>query len=69
MTRTEYVLEGVTKPIRNHLETLLEADVVARVELPEEERTRNGPHVFYGLTAAGRSALEAAGLVTAEHVL
>lgn len=66
----DYFLMGKSEStIRDHLETLSEAGVVTRVELPEERRTRDTPHVFYGLTEEGREALRATGLVETEDVL
>ena len=55
--------------IRNHLDKLQEANVVAQVELPEDERARDLPHVFYGLTQSAYDDLEAVGLVDIENVL
>ncbi len=66
----DYFIPGVSKStIRNHLDQLLESGVVARVELPEDDRSRSLPHVFYGLTKEGREILESADLLRAEKSL
>ncbi|EMA29297.1 putative transcriptional regulator [Halobiforma nitratireducens JCM 10879] len=55
--------------IRNHLDKLEDAGIVTPVKLPEEERSRDLPRVFYGLTRNGRDVLEEAGLLRAERSL
>lgn len=66
----DFFLMGVSQStIREHLETLIDAGVVARIELPEEEQTRDLPHVFYGLTEAGREDLKEIGFLEAEKTL
>ena len=39
--------------LRNHLEVLIDVGAVARVKLPEEDRTRDNPSTFYALTEEG----------------
>ena len=63
-----FMLDVSSSTIRNHLETLVDAGLVARVTLPEDQRTRDNPHVFYGLTEEGRAALKDANLLKAEEV-
>lgn len=66
----EYFLEGVRKStIRNHIDKLVDAGVIARVELPRDDRKRDLPHVFYGLTESGREDLAAIGLLETEDIL
>lgn len=55
--------------IREHLDTLIENDVVETVTLPESERTRDLPYRFYGLTDTGRELLERFDLLGAEGTL
>jgi len=55
--------------IRGHLSALQEVGVVERVELPPERRSRDRPHVFYGLTDDGREFLDRHGLLRAEDTL
>ncbi|WP_135819670.1 helix-turn-helix domain-containing protein [Halostella litorea] len=55
--------------IRQHLTALMEVGVVERVELPPERRSRDLPHVFYGLTDDGRKFLDRHGLLRAEDTL
>lgn len=65
----DYFMTGVSKStIRNHLDTLIDAGVVARIELPKEERTRNNPSVFFGLTEVAREDLEALNLLNTEAI-
>lgn len=66
----DYFMPGVSKStIRNHLERLVERGVVEQVELSKDERSRDLPHVFYGLTEIGREILETADLLRAEKSL
>ncbi|WP_394742228.1 helix-turn-helix domain-containing protein [Natronococcus roseus] len=66
----DYFMPGVSKStIRNHLERLVKRGVVEQVELPKDDRTRDLPHVFYGLTEEGREILETADLLRAERSL
>jgi len=55
--------------IRGHLDALVEAGVVERVELQSERRRRDLPHVFYGITAEGREFLDRHGLLRASETL
>ncbi len=55
--------------IREHLDTLIENDLVETVTLPENERTRDCPYRFYGLTDTGRDLLERFDLLGAEGTL
>jgi len=65
----DYFMRDVSmSTIRNHLDKLIEAGVVAQVELPDDQRTRDNPHVFYGLTEVGRDDLEDANLLLAEDL-
>jgi DNA-binding MarR family transcriptional regulator len=50
------------RTIRNHIDALEDAGVVGRYELPPDERSRDLPHTFFGLTPEGRELL-------AEHKL
>ncbi|MDS0261883.1 winged helix-turn-helix domain-containing protein [Haloarcula sp. S1CR25-12] len=66
----DYVNPGKSQStIREHLERLIEADIVEEVTLPEDKRQRDLPWQFYGLTAAGRQLLEDADLLGAEPTL
>lgn len=55
--------------IREHLEILVDHEIVEVLTLPEEERSRDRPHKFYGLTDTGRELLERNGLLGAEETL
>jgi DNA-binding HxlR family transcriptional regulator len=55
--------------LREHLEKLREMDVVRKVELPKDQRSRDTPKVFYGLTDEGRAMLEEFGLLDIEDTL
>ncbi len=55
--------------IREHLDALVEVGVVERVELPSERRSRDLPHVFYGIAEDGRQFLNRHGLLRAEDSL
>lgn len=55
--------------IREHLDALVDVGVVERVELPPERRSRDLPHVFYGITEDGRQFLDRHGLLRAEDSL
>ncbi len=55
--------------IREHLDALVEVGVVERVELPSERRSRDLPHVFYGIAEDGRQFLDRHGLLRAEDSL
>ncbi|NHN49658.1 transcriptional regulator [Halostella sp. JP-L12] len=55
--------------IRGHLDALVDADVVERVELPPERRSRDLPHVFYGITDDARDFLDRHGLLRARETL
>ncbi|ELY56534.1 putative transcriptional regulator [Natronococcus amylolyticus DSM 10524] len=48
-----FMLDVNSSTIRNHLETLVDTSLVARVTLPEDQRTRDNPHVFYCLPKRG----------------
>ena len=52
--------------IQDHLQRLIEVDVVEAVEIPVGERSRDLPHVFYGLTGSGRQLLDEHGLLDEE---
>jgi len=55
--------------VRNHLDKLIEADVVEAVQLPSEERKRDLPHRFFRLTKGSRDFLERHDLLRAEDTL
>ena len=55
--------------IRGHLDALVEAGVVERVELPPDRRSRDLPHVFYGISDEGREFLDRHGLLRARETL
>lgn len=66
----DFFLGDVRKStIRNHLDKLEEAGAIARVELDEDNRKRDLPHVFYGLTESAREDLDAIGLLDTERIL
>lgn len=53
--------------IRDHLEKLEEYNIVRRYRLDQEDRTRDLPSTFYGLTPEGRSFLEERKLLRGEQ--
>jgi DNA-binding PadR family transcriptional regulator len=55
--------------IRQHLTELQKHDIVAEVELPEEQRQRDLPRKFYALTAYGYKTLEDYCLLSSETTL
>ncbi|MEM4781614.1 MAG: transcriptional regulator [Halalkalicoccus sp.] len=55
--------------IRQHLERLVDADVLEPVTLPEERRRNDLPYRFYGLSEEGRRFLEDHKLLRAEDTL
>lgn len=55
--------------IRNHLDKLIEANVIEVVELPEDQRSRDLPYKFYRLTKFGRRFLEEHNLTRSEETL
>lgn len=55
--------------IRNHLNKLIDANVVEAVQLPSEERQRDLPHRFFRLTENSRDFLERHDLLRAEDTL
>lgn len=66
----DYLMPDTSKStIRNHLDRLIEEGMVAKVELPEEEQTRDNPRKFYGLTQECYDLLDQAGLLRAEEAL
>ena len=70
LTEPDYVNPSKSKStIREHLETLVENDIVEVLTLPKEERSRDLPHTFYGLTDEGRELLEKFDLLGAEETL
>ena len=54
--------------IRNHLETLIDHDLVEIVRLPKEKQSRDLPSAFYRISEAGYEIIEKNDLV-AEDVL
>lgn len=66
----DYVNPSKSKStIREHLEQLIEVGVVAERTLPEDQRKRDLPWRFYGLTDDGRELLEQFDLRGAEGTL
>ncbi|MFC7164991.1 hypothetical protein [Halospeciosus flavus] len=66
----DYVNPSKSKStIREHLEVLIEHGIVAERTLPKDQRKRDLPWRFYGLTDAGRELLEEMGLLGAEGTL
>ena len=55
--------------IRQHLQQLIEADIVEKGELPENRRQNDLPYTFYGLSEEGRRFLEEHKLLRAEETL
>ena len=70
LTELDYVNPTKSRStIREHLETLVDHDIVETLTLPEDERSRDLPHKFYGLTDAGRDLLDQNDLLGAEETL
>lgn len=55
--------------IRQHLQQLVEAGIVEKVELSEDRRQNDLPYTFYGLSEEGRRFLEEHKLLRAEKTL
>ncbi|AGB31153.1 transcriptional regulator [Natrinema pellirubrum DSM 15624] len=55
--------------IRQHLQQLVEADIVEEVTLPDDRRRNDLPYKFYGISDEGRAFLEAHDLLRAEETL
>ena len=55
--------------IRQHLQRLVEVDIVEKVELPEDRRQNDLPYTFYGLSEDGRRFLEDHKLLRAKETL
>lgn len=55
--------------IRQHLEKLIEADIVEEMALPKEQRQNDLPYKFFGISADGRRFLESHKLLRAEDTL
>lgn len=55
--------------IRNHLDKLMEAGVIEKVELPEKERRRDLPYRFYRVSDLGQDLLEKHDLLRAKETL
>ena len=55
--------------IRQHLQRLVDAGIVEKVELPEDRRQNDLPYTFYGLSEDGRRFLEDHKLLRAEETL
>lgn len=53
--------------IQDHLQRLIDVNVVETVEIPVGERSRDLPHVFYTLTESGRKLLDEHGLLDVEE--
>lgn len=55
--------------LRQHLQQLIDADIVEEVVLPTDRRQNDLPYKFYGLSDEGRQFLEAHKLLRAEETL
>jgi DNA-binding HxlR family transcriptional regulator len=55
--------------IRQHLQRLVDAGIVEKVELPGDRRQNDLPYTFYGLSEDGRRFLEDHRLLRAEETL
>lgn len=55
--------------IRQHLQRLVEADIVEEVELPKGRRQNDLPYKFYGISEEGREFLTDHKLLRAEETL
>jgi DNA-binding HxlR family transcriptional regulator len=55
--------------IRQHLQELVNAGIVAEVSLPKDQRQNDLPYKFYGLSEDGREFLTEHGLLRAEETL
>ena len=55
--------------IRQHLQRLVDAGIVEKVELPEDRRQNDLPYTFYGLSEEGRRFLEDHKLLRAKETL
>ena len=55
--------------IRQHLQHLVDAGIVEKVELPEERRQNDLPYTFYGISEKGRRFLEEHRLLRAQETL
>jgi DNA-binding transcriptional ArsR family regulator len=70
LTELDYVNPTKSRStIREHLETLVDHDIVETLTLPEDERSRDLPYKFYGLTDPGRDLLDRNDLLGAEETL
>ncbi len=55
--------------IYEHLRTLVDHGIVGSYELPDEQRSRDLPYKFYGITETGRTFLDSHGMLRAEETL
>jgi DNA-binding HxlR family transcriptional regulator len=55
--------------IRQHLQRLVDAGIVEKVELPEDRRQNDLPYTFYGISDEGRRFLEDHKLLRAKETL
>ena len=55
--------------IRQHLERLVEAGIIEKVELPDDRRQNDLPYTFYGISEDGHRFLEDHKLLRAEGTL
>ena len=55
--------------IRQHLQQLVDADIVEEVLLPEDRRQNDLPYKFYGISESGRQFLEEHTLLRAQDTL
>lgn len=53
--------------IHEHLEALIDAEIVQAVEIPAGERTRGEPSKFYGITESAREIFDRNGVFVEDH--
>ncbi len=53
--------------IRQHVETLADAEIVEVVEFPPGERTKGQPSKFYGITETARDVFDRNNVFVREH--
>ena len=55
--------------IRQHLEQLVDADILEQVTLPKDRRRNDLPYIFYGISDSGREFLKKHKLLRAQDTL
>ncbi len=55
--------------IRNHIEKLVDADILEERELEDEKKSNDLPYKFYGISDKGRNLIEVHSLMKAEDKL